>query len=195
MVLTIECEREDDGRWLAEVPQLSGVHAYGATDGEASALIFELGKEWVSSIPSIPGQFVHARPFPRKKAAAHAPRKDTVHREARFVDGPEERLVRPADFFAKAIRDLRASLTDSSVGNIFATSGLSSTRFVPSLYSSKYFPRTPRPKSSRLYSGRSSSDFLTFFINHHFFSFHETRAYNPCLIFTFCVGHDKEPLL
>jgi predicted RNase H-like HicB family nuclease len=33
----IECEREDDGRWLAEVPQLSGVLAYGATRDEAMA--------------------------------------------------------------------------------------------------------------------------------------------------------------
>jgi predicted RNase H-like HicB family nuclease len=33
----IECEREDDGRWLAEVPQLPGVLAYGATRDEAMA--------------------------------------------------------------------------------------------------------------------------------------------------------------
>ena len=35
MKLTIETEREDDGRWLAEVPELPGVLAYGATQGEA----------------------------------------------------------------------------------------------------------------------------------------------------------------
>jgi predicted RNase H-like HicB family nuclease len=28
---TIEVEQEDDGRWLAEVPALPGVMAYGAT--------------------------------------------------------------------------------------------------------------------------------------------------------------------
>ncbi len=33
--LDIECERESDGRWLAEVPQLPGVLAYGATRDEA----------------------------------------------------------------------------------------------------------------------------------------------------------------
>jgi predicted RNase H-like HicB family nuclease len=33
----IECEREDDGRWLAEVPQLPGVLAYGASRDEAMA--------------------------------------------------------------------------------------------------------------------------------------------------------------
>lgn len=30
MQLSIESEREEDGRWLAEVPQLPGVLAYGA---------------------------------------------------------------------------------------------------------------------------------------------------------------------
>lgn len=37
MNFDIECEREDDGRWLAEVPQLPGVLAYGATREEAMA--------------------------------------------------------------------------------------------------------------------------------------------------------------
>jgi predicted RNase H-like HicB family nuclease len=35
MPLTIEVEQEDDGRWLAEVPALSGVFAYGQTRAEA----------------------------------------------------------------------------------------------------------------------------------------------------------------
>ncbi len=35
MQFTIEHEREDDGRWLAEVPELPGVLAYGATADEA----------------------------------------------------------------------------------------------------------------------------------------------------------------
>ena len=37
MNFTIEHEREDDGRWLAEVPELPGVLAYGATADEAMA--------------------------------------------------------------------------------------------------------------------------------------------------------------
>jgi len=37
MHLSIETELEDDGRWIAEVPQLPGVLAYGATAEEASA--------------------------------------------------------------------------------------------------------------------------------------------------------------
>jgi predicted RNase H-like HicB family nuclease len=35
VILTIELEKEDDGRWLAEVIQLPGVMAYGVTDQEA----------------------------------------------------------------------------------------------------------------------------------------------------------------
>ena len=34
---TIEHEREEDGRWLAEVPELPGVLAYGTTADEAMA--------------------------------------------------------------------------------------------------------------------------------------------------------------
>ncbi len=34
-MLRIESEREDDGRWIAEVPGLPGVMSYGATDTEA----------------------------------------------------------------------------------------------------------------------------------------------------------------
>ena len=34
-MLVLEVEREDDGRWLAEVPVLPGVLAYGATRDEA----------------------------------------------------------------------------------------------------------------------------------------------------------------
>lgn len=37
MNVDIECDLEDDGRWLAEVPQLPGVLAYGATRDEAMA--------------------------------------------------------------------------------------------------------------------------------------------------------------
>ena len=35
MNLSIESEQETDGRWLAEVPQLPGVLAYGASRDEA----------------------------------------------------------------------------------------------------------------------------------------------------------------
>ena len=35
MKLNIETEQEQDGRWLAEVPDLPGVMAYGGTRAEA----------------------------------------------------------------------------------------------------------------------------------------------------------------
>jgi len=34
---TIETEREDDGRWIAEVIELPGVLAYGKTEKDAAA--------------------------------------------------------------------------------------------------------------------------------------------------------------
>jgi len=37
MDFRIECELEDDGRWLAEAPQLPGVLAYGSSRDDAMA--------------------------------------------------------------------------------------------------------------------------------------------------------------
>jgi predicted RNase H-like HicB family nuclease len=37
MKLSIQSEREEDGRWLAEVPELPGVLAYGTSRNEALA--------------------------------------------------------------------------------------------------------------------------------------------------------------
>lgn len=36
---TVELEREDDGRWIAEVPSLPGVMVYGSTREEAMAKV------------------------------------------------------------------------------------------------------------------------------------------------------------
>lgn len=36
MKMTIEDEQEDDGRWIAEIPELPGVMTYGATADEAA---------------------------------------------------------------------------------------------------------------------------------------------------------------
>lgn len=36
---TVEIEREEGGRWIAEVPALPGVLAYGATEAEALASV------------------------------------------------------------------------------------------------------------------------------------------------------------
>ena len=37
VMLMIEVEREDDGRWIGEVPAISGVLVYGETEAEARA--------------------------------------------------------------------------------------------------------------------------------------------------------------
>ncbi len=39
MRLSIQLEREDDGRWIAEVLKLPGVLAYGATAEEANSRV------------------------------------------------------------------------------------------------------------------------------------------------------------
>ena len=37
MNFTLECEQEVDGRWIAEVPELPGVLAYGSCSADAMA--------------------------------------------------------------------------------------------------------------------------------------------------------------
>jgi predicted RNase H-like HicB family nuclease len=37
MEFLIEFDREEDGRWIADIPELPGVLAYGATQEEAKA--------------------------------------------------------------------------------------------------------------------------------------------------------------
>jgi len=34
-MLKIELEQEEDGRWIADIPELPGVMAYGSTEAEA----------------------------------------------------------------------------------------------------------------------------------------------------------------
>jgi len=53
MKFHIDCEREEDGRWLAEVPQLPGVLAYAAT-AEAA-----MGKAEVLALRVIAEQLEH----------------------------------------------------------------------------------------------------------------------------------------
>lgn len=43
MTLTIELDREGDGRWIAEVPELPGVLVYGGTEEEAIDRVRVLG--------------------------------------------------------------------------------------------------------------------------------------------------------
>ena len=39
MQFTIEVEREEDGRWIAEIPEIPGAMRYGASRGEAIARV------------------------------------------------------------------------------------------------------------------------------------------------------------
>ena len=43
--MKIEIEREDDGRWIASVPSLPGVMAYGNTKAEAIRAVKKLAHE------------------------------------------------------------------------------------------------------------------------------------------------------
>ncbi|MEO5658574.1 MAG: hypothetical protein ABIQ90_02090 [Polaromonas sp.] len=45
---TLECERKDDGRFLADVPELPGVIAYGGTENEAKAKAEELARREIA---------------------------------------------------------------------------------------------------------------------------------------------------
>ena len=39
MIFDIDIEQEEDGRWIAEIPTLSGVMLYGQTSEEAKAKV------------------------------------------------------------------------------------------------------------------------------------------------------------
>ncbi len=43
MTFTVETEQESDGRWIAEIAQIPGAMAYGATRDEAVARVQALG--------------------------------------------------------------------------------------------------------------------------------------------------------
>jgi predicted RNase H-like HicB family nuclease len=46
MSYNIEFEIETDGRWIAEIPSLSGVMAYGTTKEEAASKVEALALSW-----------------------------------------------------------------------------------------------------------------------------------------------------
>ncbi len=61
-MLRIESEREEDGRWIAEVPALPGVLAYGATEAEACA------RAKVLALRVIADRLENGEPLPREIA-------------------------------------------------------------------------------------------------------------------------------
>jgi predicted RNase H-like HicB family nuclease len=60
--LTIEVEQEDDGCWLAEVPELPGVLAYGQTRQEAIDRVQAL------SLRVLADRIDHGEPVPQMGA-------------------------------------------------------------------------------------------------------------------------------
>ncbi len=67
MQFTIEYEQEDDGRWIAEVPELPGVLAYGATMEEALARVKALALRVVAE------RLEHGETAPNLATIAFAP--------------------------------------------------------------------------------------------------------------------------
>ena len=61
-MLRIETEREEDGRWLAEVPALPGVLSYGTTDAEARSKVTALALHVIAE------RIENGEPLPRELA-------------------------------------------------------------------------------------------------------------------------------
>lgn len=62
-MLKVESEREDDGRWIAEVPALPGVLAYGSSEAEARMRAQAL------ALRVIADRLDHGEPVPNEVAA------------------------------------------------------------------------------------------------------------------------------
>ncbi len=56
--MRIEIEREEDGRWIAEIPTLPGVIAYGASEDEA------IRKAKALALRTVADRIEHGEPFP-----------------------------------------------------------------------------------------------------------------------------------
>ena len=66
-MLSIEIEQEDDGRWIAKVPALPGVLAYGATADEARAHAAALACRAIADL------IEHGEPVPDEASGIFAP--------------------------------------------------------------------------------------------------------------------------
>jgi predicted RNase H-like HicB family nuclease len=62
-MLKIESEREEDGRWIAEVPALPGVLTYGKTEADARAKVKALALRVVAD------RLENGEPLPHEIAA------------------------------------------------------------------------------------------------------------------------------
>ncbi|MCU0839661.1 MAG: type II toxin-antitoxin system HicB family antitoxin [Rhodospirillales bacterium] len=80
-MLNLETEQEDDGRWIAEVRDLPGVLAYGATRSEAivraEALALRVLADRLDhgeAVPDLAGLFAACAAGQRSKPPACSPR-------------------------------------------------------------------------------------------------------------------------
>jgi predicted RNase H-like HicB family nuclease len=62
-MLKVESEREEDGRWIAEVPALPGVLTYGETEAQARARV------QVLALRVIADRLENGEPLPREIAS------------------------------------------------------------------------------------------------------------------------------
>jgi predicted RNase H-like HicB family nuclease len=66
--LQIEFEREEDGRWIAEIPAIPGALCYGATEKEAATNVVSLAlhilADRVEHGEEVPAQFAELLPVP-----------------------------------------------------------------------------------------------------------------------------------
>lgn len=54
--MLIQFAHEDDGRWIAEVPSLPGVMAYGATKQEANSKVRTIALKVLSDLSQVKSQ-------------------------------------------------------------------------------------------------------------------------------------------
>jgi predicted RNase H-like HicB family nuclease len=62
LMLKIESEQEEDGRWIAEVPALPGVLAYGTSEADANSKVKAL------ALRVIADRLENGEPLPREIA-------------------------------------------------------------------------------------------------------------------------------
>jgi predicted RNase H-like HicB family nuclease len=66
-MLTIEVEKEDDGRWIGEVIALAGVMAYGPTEAEARSKVVAF------ALRVIADRIEQGEPVPEEASGLFAP--------------------------------------------------------------------------------------------------------------------------
>lgn len=67
MRFQFEIERETDGRWIAEIPEVPGAMAYGATVDEAKA------KAYALALYAIADDVEHSKDIPDSFSILHVP--------------------------------------------------------------------------------------------------------------------------